>query len=181
MSFLAAGHNLENTLAALILFARLGDIGSTYLATPNLKMESNPLMRFGGWKLALLTVLACLIPYYSAPLGLTMLVLSLLVTGSNLSKGWVMRALGEERYQAMLADAAERSSLPAALGFVLGGAASIGLAGAIMTLVSGGSGTWSYWASSGVTVYALAIAVYGSLSAVRLYRRPVAPPAAAGR
>ena len=174
MGFIGAGHNLANTLAALILVARLGDIGSTYLATPTMRMESNPLMRFGGWRLAILTLLACLIPYYSAQLGLTALILSLLVTASNLSKGWLMRSLGEEHYQVMIATAAARSSLPAALGFVLVGASSVGLAGVIMLLVSGGSGTWGYWAASGVVLYALATAVYGSLAAVRLFRQVAA-------
>jgi hypothetical protein len=177
---LSAGHDLVNTLAVLILLARLGDIGSTYLATPTLAMESNPLMRFGGWRLAALTVLACLIPYFSAPLGLTMLVLSLLVTGSNLSKGWLMRSLGEDGYQTVLRSAVTRSSLGAALAFVLGSAASVGLAGAIMMFVSGGSDTWGYWAASGVTVYAFAMAVYGSLSAVRLFRREGPAPRHAG-
>lgn len=170
MGLLLAGHNLANTLAVLILIARLGDIGSTYLATPTLAMEANPLMRFGGWRLAALTVLACLIPYCSAPLGLTMLVLSLLVTGSNLSKGWLMRSLGEEGYQSMLRSAVTRSSLPVALAFVFGSAASIGLAGLIMMFVSGGADTWGYWAATGVTVYALAVAIYGSLAAFRLFR-----------
>jgi hypothetical protein len=170
-NFLAAGKNLENTLAVLILIARLGDIGSTYLATPTLQMESNPLMRFGGWKLALFTVLACLIPYYSAPIGLTALVLSLLVTGSNLSKGWLMRSLGEEAYQAVVRAAAVRSSLPVALGFILGGGVAFGSAGLIMMYVSGGVDTWGYWAALGLALYALAFVVYGSLSALRLYRR----------
>jgi len=180
MGFLAAGRNLENTLAVLIFIARLGDIGSTYLATPTLKMESNPLMRFGGWKLAILTLFACLIPYYDAPLGLTMLVLSLLVTGSNLSKGWLMRALGEADYQAMLRMAAGRSSLPEAVGFVIGGAASVGFAGAVMMFASGGPNTWGYWAASGVALYALAIGFYGALSAVRLFRWTAASPSSAG-
>ena len=170
MSFLSTGHNLVNTLAVLIFIARLGDIGSTYLATPTLKMESNPLMRFGGWKLAILTVFACLIPYYDAQLGLTMLVLSLLVTGSNLSKGWLMRALGETDYQAMIRSAALRSSLPAALGFSLGGAVSVWFAGAVMMFASGGSETWGYWAASGVALYGLAIGFYGAISTVKLFR-----------
>lgn len=162
--------NLQNTLAVLIFFARLGDIGSTYLATPTLKMEANPLMRLGGWKLALLTLLACLIPYYDVGLGVTMLVLSLMVTGSNLSKGWLMRTLGEVDYQAMMRSAASRSSLPAALSFVLGGAACVGLAGAVLMVVSGGSETLAYWAASGVALYALAMGVYGTISAVRLFK-----------
>ena len=181
MGFLAAGHNLENTLAFLILLARFGDIGSTYLATPTLQMESNPLMRWGGWKLAALSVFACLIPYVDAQLGLTMLVLSLLVTGSNLSKGWLMRAFGESDYQRMIRSAAARSSLPAALGFVLGGAACVGAAGAVMMFASGGPDTWGYWAASGVTVYALAVGFYGALSTVRLFRGLAAQPSAVAK
>jgi hypothetical protein len=170
MGLLANARGVENALAVLILIARLGDIGSTYVATPTLRMESNPVMRFGGWKLAALTLLACLIPYYSAPLGLSALVLSLLVTSSNLSKGWLMRALGETDYQSVIQLAAARSSLSTALAFVLGSAVSVGLAGLIMIFVSGGSGTWGYWAAVGVALYALAIAAYGVLAAVRTFR-----------
>ena len=129
-------------------------------------MELQPAYAFGELKLAGLTVLACLIPYYDAQLGLTMLVLSLLVTGSNLSKGWLMRALGETDYQAMIRSAALRSSLPAALGFTLGGAASVWFAGAVMMFASGGSDTWAYWAASGVALIGLAIGVYGAISTV---------------
>jgi len=170
MNVLLSGRDLQNTLAVLILLARLGDIGSTYLATPTLKMESNPIMRFGGWRLALLTVFACLIPYFDVQLGVTMLVLSLLVTGSNLSRGWLMRALGESGYQDVIRSAASRSTLPVALAFVVGGAVSIGLAGLVMIAASGGPATWAYWAAWGVGLYALAVGVYGALSTVRLFR-----------
>jgi hypothetical protein len=170
MGFLANARGVENALAVLILVARLGDIGSTYVATPTLRMESNPVMRFGGWKIAALTLIACLIPYYSAPLGLSVLVLSLLVTSSNLSKGWLMRALGESNYQSVIRLAAERSSLSVALAFVFGSAVSVGLAGLIMIFVSGGPSTWSYWAAAGIVLYALAIAVYGVLALVRTFR-----------
>ena len=170
MGLLATGDHLRNTLVVLIFFARLGDIGSTYLATPNLKMEANPLMRLGGWRLALVTVLACLIPFYDVGLGMTMLVLSLMVTGSNLSKGWMMRTLGEAEYQDVMRSAARRSSLPVALGFILGSAAFVGLAGVVLMAVSGGSAMLAYWAASGVALYALAMGVYGTISAVRLFR-----------
>ena len=178
MGFLVDAHNLPITLAVLVLLARFGDIGSTYLATPTLAMESNPLMRAGGWWLAGTTVLACLIPFWSAPLGLTILVLSLMVTGSNLSKGWLMQALGEIGYQQMIRGAARRSSLPVALGFTLGSAAVIGAVGMILIYVSGGPDTRAYWAASGVAIYALAMAAYGTLAVVRTFRgvRPGGDP-----
>lgn len=165
-----SGDAARNTLVVLIFLARLGDIGSTYLATPNLKLESNPIAKLGGWRFAILTVLACLIPFVSPPVGMTVLVLSLMVTGSNLSRGWIMRALGEDEYQAVLASAASRSSLPVALAFVMGSAASIGFAGLILLYLSGGPETWIYWASYGVALYALAMAVYGGIGQVRLFR-----------
>jgi predicted membrane channel-forming protein YqfA (hemolysin III family) len=69
-----------------------------------------------------------------------------------------------------MAAAAQRSSLLSALAFILIGATSVGLAGLIMLLVSGGEHTWSYWAAYGVVLYALATAFYGSLAAIGLFR-----------
>jgi hypothetical protein len=171
MSILGFATPAQATLFVLILISRVGDVGSTFVATPTLKMEANPLMRIGGWRLAIASLLLCLIPFYDARLGMTVLVLSLLVTASNLSKGWLMRALGEEGYGAVTAAAVQRSSLMTALAFVLVGAASVGVAGLVMVYVSGGSGTWSYWAASGVVLYAVATAFYGSLAAIGLFRR----------
>jgi hypothetical protein len=50
-------HPMTHTIAFLLLLARLGDIGSTYLATPNLKLEANVLARRFKWPFAWLTVL----------------------------------------------------------------------------------------------------------------------------
>jgi hypothetical protein len=48
---------IEQLLCALILVARLGDIGSTYLVTPNLLLEANPVVRKLRWPFALATLL----------------------------------------------------------------------------------------------------------------------------
>lgn len=49
--------HLERLLCALILISRLGDIGSTYLITPKLKLEANPILRKLGWWFAIASVL----------------------------------------------------------------------------------------------------------------------------
>jgi hypothetical protein len=47
---------LEHLLSALILLSRFGDIGSTYLATPKLKLEMNPPLKKFGRGFAMATV-----------------------------------------------------------------------------------------------------------------------------
>ena len=157
-------------LIGLLLLARLGDIGSTWLATPNLKLESNPIVRRLRWWYAWATLLICLVPLLSPGVGAALTVASLLVTGSNLSKGWLMRSLGEDGYLFLMHQTAARSSLPVALGFVLSSAAAVALVGWLLLLTSGGEETWAYWGATGILLYAGAVAFYGTISAARLFR-----------
>ena len=55
--------SLAHVLCGLILLGRLGDIISTWLITPKLDLEANPIVRRLGWRFAVLTVLICLVPY----------------------------------------------------------------------------------------------------------------------
>ena len=102
---------LEHLLCALILIARIGDIGSTYLVTPTLKLEANPIMKRLGWRFALATLLICLIPYYSTALGIVALVHSLLLSASNIRLVWFARAYGEREYYELLLRTAKRTTL----------------------------------------------------------------------
>jgi hypothetical protein len=77
---------LPHIIAFLLLLARLGDVGSTYLISPTLKLGANPIVRRLRWPFAGFTVLAAAIPYYSLPAGVAVLVVSLLVCASNCSR-----------------------------------------------------------------------------------------------
>ena len=57
--------NFTHVLFVLLLVARLGDVGTTFLATPRLRLEANPIARKFGWPFALLTLGVCFLPYYS--------------------------------------------------------------------------------------------------------------------
>ena len=168
--FLARGHNFEHFLALLLLLARAGDIGSTYLATPTLKLETNPVVRRLRWPLAVLSLALCLVPYYNTAAAVMLLAPSLLVSGSNLSRGWVARAVGEEELLAFMRSAARRISAGKALGFTTGGGLFIVLAGGVLLLLSGGSTEWAYWFALGIVVYGLAVGLYGSLFVLRVRR-----------
>jgi hypothetical protein len=170
---------LEHVLCALILLTRIGDLVSTRLATPTLRLEANPIARRLGWKFGLLTLLACLVPYLDPRLGLSAFVLFAFVCYSNFSRLWVMRALGEERYEALLFEAARKSSvsralLPtwAALGFLV-------LIGLVAIACSEGPGGWSFWIAVGLLSAAVALATHSTLAVLRLFRRASAPVAAA--
>jgi hypothetical protein len=53
---------LTHLISFLLLLSRLGDIGSTYLITPTLKLEANPIVRRLKWRFAAVTILAAAIP-----------------------------------------------------------------------------------------------------------------------
>lgn len=169
---LSRGQNFEHLLAILLLLARGGDIGSTYLASPTLRLETNPVIRRFRWPIAVLSLALCLLPYYNTAMAVMVLAPSLLVSGSNLSRGWVAHAVGEEELLAFLRGAARRISLGKTLGFILGGAAFLALAGGVLLLLSGGEDSWAFWFASGVIVYGAAIGIYGSLFVLRLRRDP---------
>ena len=82
-------------LAFLVLLSRIGDVVSTRLVTPTLRLEANPIVRRLGWRFAATTLVIAVVPYFLLPLGVVVLTTSLLVAGSNLSRGWLVHALGE--------------------------------------------------------------------------------------
>ncbi|HYE74981.1 MAG TPA: hypothetical protein VEF04_16690, partial [Blastocatellia bacterium] len=103
--------HFEHCLFVLLLISRLGDIISTYLATPTLKLEANPLARRLRWPFAVCTVLVSFIAYFNTFIAVVMLVPFLFVSASNLSRVWLIRALGEDAYLDLLLTAAWRTKL----------------------------------------------------------------------
>jgi hypothetical protein len=102
--------NIQHVLCVLILAARFADIISTYLATPSLKLEANPLVRRLGWSLPLTSVVACVIPYLSVGVGIVVLVVSLWASADNIARLWFIHALGEGAYHDMIQRALDRGS-----------------------------------------------------------------------
>ena len=113
--------NIEHCLAFLILLSRVGDIGSTFLATPKLRLEANPLFRkFGKRKLGLclfvvLNFFLCAAPYVAPGFGIMVLVPSLFVSASNTAKIWRVRSCGEDAYYELLLGMARTGNLAHAM------------------------------------------------------------------
>ena len=64
----------EHLIALLVLVSRIGDVGTTYLITPTLKLEANPIARKLRWPFAIATLALAFLPYWSVPLALIVLV-----------------------------------------------------------------------------------------------------------
>jgi hypothetical protein len=167
--------NLPHVLCALLLFARIGDVGTTFLITPSLKLEANPIIRKLGWRFALLTLAACALPYLSLPVAVIVLIGSLFVSASNAGKIWIVRAIGEHAYAALLVDAARKSKLSHALIGVAASSFFIALAGATILLFYPAPANWGFWLGFGVVSYAVAVWFHGTLWMIRLFRRAALP------
>lgn len=171
-AFFYAHVQLDHLLCALILLGRLGDIGSTYLVTPQLRLEANPLVRKLGWRFAVATLFVCLIPYYSTALGIVVLIPSLMVSAANTSKIWFARAYGEVAYGELILRLARQTRLSQALIPTWLAALFIALIGLVLLLLSPDPNQdWGFWFGIGFLSYALVVALYGSLFFVRLFRR----------
>lgn len=87
-------------MVAVLAFARAMDFLSTWVATPHLVLEGNPIAKWLGWKwgalvnLILVGFLAC------SPLSAIIVsTASVLVAARNFQSAWLMRSMGEAEYR----------------------------------------------------------------------------------
>lgn len=161
--------HFTHVIALLLLLARVGDIGSTYLATPKLRLETNSLARRWRWPFAFATLLLAVIPYYSLPAGIILLVGSLLVCSSNLAALWQIRAMGEDAYYDHLVLNAGRAHLGFALLSLLGsGVCVAGVGILLLYLYPDPNQDWGFFVAFGVFGYAGAITFWRSVAFIRL-------------
>src|ERR1043165_4944852 len=97
-------------MLALLMFSRGTDFLSTWIATPHLVLEGNPIARWLGWKWgALVSIVFCIGAAFIPLLAVSLATLSLFVAAHNFQNAWLMRSMGEQAYRAwMLQRLAER-------------------------------------------------------------------------
>src|ERR1041384_2784981 len=81
----------------LLLMSRGADILSTWIATPNMVLEGNPMAKRLGWKWGSLfnLVLCGVVAAWPVP-AIIIGTSSMLVAARNFQSAWLMRSLGEE-------------------------------------------------------------------------------------
>ena len=92
-------------LLALLLFARGMDFLSTWVATPHLVLEGNPIAKWLGWKWGGVLNLVLCIGFACAPLPAVIIsTTSLLVAARNFQGAWLMRTMGEQAYHQWMSE-----------------------------------------------------------------------------
>jgi len=87
-------------MLGLLLVCRGMDILSTWVATPNLVLEGNPIAKKLGWRWGLPINLgfALILAFWPLP-AIVISTTSVLVAARNFQSAWLMRSLGEQAYR----------------------------------------------------------------------------------
>ena len=94
------GSHEYNIFFVLLLFARATDFLSTWIATPNLVLEANPIARKLRWKWGIVVNFFLCVGFAFWPLTAVIIsTTSVLVAARNFQSAWLMRSMGEERYR----------------------------------------------------------------------------------
>jgi len=159
-------------LAALLVFSRALDFFSTWVVTPRLALEANPLMRRLGWgPMALLNLPLAGLAFLHPGLAVTFTVTSLLVAGSNLSAGALARGMGERRQLQRQAQAIRAIGLGRAWGLNTLGSCVAGAAGGWLMVLAESPRAASWWGGLGVGMFAMAGLVHGNAAIWRIWKQ----------
>lgn len=157
----------------LLSVSRGMDFLSTWVATPNMVLEGNPIAKKLGWRWGIpVNFLLCFgFAFWPLP-GVVISTTSLLVAARNFQSAWLMRSLGEELYREWHVERVQQTSASLYL-FCLAGQT------ALTALVGVGVMYFCDWDRQpilmaiglGIVAYAISVAFYTLLGIVRLRRK----------
>lgn len=87
-------------LLAILVFSRSADFLSTWVATPHLMLEGNPIAKWLGWKWGAVVngVMVLSLAMWSLS-AITVSTASVLVAARNFQSAWLMHSMGEVAYR----------------------------------------------------------------------------------
>jgi hypothetical protein len=169
------GSGIYFAFLGALVFSRGMDFVSTWIATPHMVLEANPIARKLGWKWGALVNAGLCLGFAAWPLAAIIIcTTSLLVAARNFQSAWLMRHLGECAYSAFMAEHLARAPLGLYLTCLAGQTGLVGLVGAVLILYSGHE-LFPFGIGVGLASYAFAVLFYSALSAWRIRRRPRYP------
>ncbi len=159
-------------LVTAMIVARGLDFFSTWLVTPKLELEENPLLWRLRWKrMAALNLPLLGLPFLHHGLSITFVVTSLLAAGSNLANGALTRGASENRQLENQVRALRERGLAGALAMNSGGALVTCAGGILLMALAEGSGSHSWWGGLGVVMFGVVGLVHFNLALLRLSRK----------
>ncbi len=155
---------------ALLLVARGADFLSTWVATPNLVLEGNPIAKKLGWRLGVVVNLVLCATFAAWPLSaIAIATTSALIAARNFQSAWLMRTLGEENYRDWYVERLQQTSLPLYLFCLCGHVLLMAGVGGALMFFYGGS-LIPFAVGLGILAYAAAVTGYTLLSVWRIRR-----------
>jgi hypothetical protein len=87
-------------MLAILVFSRGTDFLSTWVATPHLVLEGNPIAKWLGWKWGAVVNIILVLSLAAWPLSaIVICTASVLVAARNFQSAWLMRSMGEDAYR----------------------------------------------------------------------------------
>lgn len=170
MDILVFGSREYFSYLALLASARLMDFVSTWIATPRLVLEANPLAKWMGWKWGgLVNVMFCL-AFAVWPLPtIVIATTSVLVAARNFQSAWLMRSMGEREYSRWIAERLSQSRLEMFILCLFAQSFLFAAIGAALIVFSPEE-LVPFGIGMGMIAYALAVSFYSLLSVRRMRR-----------
>ncbi len=157
-------------MLALLVFARGMDFLSTWIATPNLALEGNPIAKKLGWKWGLLLNAVVIVVLALWPLSaMVVTTASVLVAARNFQSAWLMRSLGEDAYREWHVQRVRETPVALHLFCLAGNTLLIAIVGAVLIGFSG-MRLVPFAIGMGMVAYAIAVAFYSLLAIWRIHR-----------
>ena len=158
----------------LLLVSRGMDILSTWVATPNMVLEGNPIAKKLGWRFGIPINIAMCFGFALWPLpAIVIATTSVMVAARNFQSAWLMRSLGEQNYRDWHVERIQETSVTLYLFCLF--AQTILIAGVGVAVIC-----FSDWGREripvplaiglGIIAYAVAVAFYTLLGVVRMRR-----------
>ena len=162
-------------MLAILLFSRGADFLSTWVATPHLVLEGNPIAKWLGWKWGAVVNVVLTTTLAMWPLSaIVVSTASVLVAARNFQSAWLMRSMGEEAYRDWYVQRMSEARLPLYLFCLAGNTLLTVTVGVALVLFSS---TRNYvlvvpmGIGMGIIAYAVAVIVFTLLSIWRSRRR----------
>ncbi len=157
-------------MLALLVFGRGMDVLSTWVATPHLVLEGNPIAKKLGWRWGLpVNAGFCLLLSFWPMSAIVISTTSILVAARNFQLGWLMRSMGEDAYRDWHVQRLQETRITLFLLCLAGNTLLTGAVGAGLMLFSG-NGLIPFSVGIGIIGYAAAVAFYTLLGVWKLRR-----------
>lgn len=155
----------------LLLTARATDFLSTWIATPHLILEGNPIARKLGWKWGAVVNLALCFGFAFMPLpAIIIATTSVLVASHNFNGAWLMNSMGELGYRDWMAERMEGTS-PILYLFCLFGKTGLWAVVGLVLIFGSGMLLVPLGIGLGILGYGVAVLIYSLISVWRLRRQ----------